>query len=51
VPSYYRDADAPLPNGPLHVGVTFVVEFGSEVLIDRRRDDDELAWDGRPTIA
>jgi hypothetical protein len=44
VPSWYRDPEAPTPNGPRGIGVTALIERDGTVLVERRSDSDVLEW-------
>jgi hypothetical protein len=44
VPSWYRDPEAPTPNGPRGIGVTALIERDATVLVERRSDSDVLEW-------
>ncbi len=40
---YYRDAHAPRPNRPNHIGTSVLIEYGGKVLMEHRRDSDTWA--------
>lgn len=54
---YYRDAHAPRPNRPNHIGTSVLIEYGGKVLMEHRRDSDTWAviggglWTGETLAA
>lgn len=44
MPSWYRDSDAPEPNGPRGIGVTALIERDGAVLVERRADSTVNEW-------
>lgn len=43
---FYRDAHAPKPNRPNHIGAAVVIEWAGKILLERRADSDTWAFIG-----
>ena len=39
---YYRDADAPKPNKPNHIGTCIIIALGEKILLEHRADCDDV---------